>query len=76
MIYTVLAAPSLAYLLILAYGWHLRFPFLDRKPFNCVVCLSAWTGILLFLMPEVISQGVAAFAISGIIGKILYNNIN
>jgi hypothetical protein len=41
-----------------------------------VVCLSAWIGILLFLMPEVISQGVAAFAISGIIGKILYNNIN
>ena len=76
MITIIFAAPAFAYLLILAYRWHERFPFLNRKPFNCVVCLSAWTGISLFFLPDVVAQAVAAFSLSGILGKIMYNQIN
>jgi hypothetical protein len=76
MITIIFAAPAFAYLLILAYRWHERFPFLERKPFNCVVCLSAWIGISLFFLPDVVAQAVAAFSLSGIMGKVIYNNIN
>ena len=39
------------------------------KPFDCVTCLSAWTGLALFLLPEFYSQLLCVMFISGYVGS-------
>lgn len=44
----------------------------DTKPFNCIPCLSAWTALVLFIMPEYIVNFVFTMFGSGVLGMIGY----
>jgi hypothetical protein len=33
---------AIAFFLVETYGLHYRFAKLNRKPFNCLTCLSGW----------------------------------
>ena len=50
---------------------------LDIRPFNCVSCLSAWSSLVIYLLPEYIKLGLMAMFVSGAIAPLfvkLYNN--
>ena len=48
--------------------WKLKF-----KPFNCDICLSAWVGILLFLLPNWITYATLAMFGSGALSPYFRN---
>lgn len=79
MIYHSIFSACLAWYLIEILHWHKYFDFLtdskpmDIKPFNCVVCLSAWAG---FVTGLVVYQSFAAIEvgfIAGVMGALLDN---
>ena len=50
---------------------------LDFRPFNCVSCLSAWSSLVIYLLPDYIKLGLMAMFVSGAIAPLfvkLYNN--
>ena len=46
--------------------------YLNFKPFNCVPCLSVWSALVLFLMPEQMVNFVATVFVAGVLGGIIY----
>lgn len=48
--------------------WRLNF-----KPFNCPLCLTAWTGLALFLLPYWITQAVICMFGSGVFAPYFKN---
>lgn len=49
---------------------------LDFRPFNCVSCLSAWSSLVIYLLPEYIKLGLMAMFVSGALAPLfvkLYN---
>ena len=46
--------------------------YLNFKPFNCVPCLSVWSALVLFLMPENMVNFVATLFVAGVLGGIIY----
>ena len=48
--------------------WGLNF-----KPFNCPLCFTAWTGLALFLLPNVVTYGVLAMFGSGVFAPYFKN---
>ena len=48
--------------------WRLNF-----KPFNCPLCLTAWTGLALFLLPGMVTYGVLAMFGSGVVAPFFKN---
>jgi hypothetical protein len=46
--------------------WNLNF-----KPFNCTSCISAWTGLILYLLPEVFTNIVAFMFVPGVLAPVL-----
>ena len=70
----IIAAPCLALLLQDAYQWQYRFGgLLNRKPFNCFTCLSAWLALTLSVLPADIADPVSAFAIAGMLAFYIEN---
>lgn len=56
-----------------------RFPFkwgLDFKPLNCTLCLTAWTGLALYLLPDVVTHATIAMFGSGVISPFFKNFLN
>lgn len=56
-----------------------RFPKkwkLDFKPFNCLVCLPAWTALALYFLPDFVTEVaivmMAASILSVVIKTIMY----
>lgn len=46
--------------------------YLNFKPFNCVPCLSVWSALVLFLMPEQMVNFIATVFVAGVLGGIIY----
>lgn len=46
--------------------------YLNFKPFNCVPCLSVWSALVLFLMPENMVNFIATLFVAGVLGGIIY----
>jgi hypothetical protein len=44
--------------------WHQRL-----KPFDCMTCLSAWTALLLFILPPVYSEIAVVMFGAGYLGS-------
>lgn len=44
-------------------------PHQRLKPFDCVTCLSAWVGLVLFFAPDVVSNCMLVMFASGYIGS-------
>ena len=76
-IISALAAISTSIYLIDMAQFHRKFK-LDFKPFNCVMCFSVWSFIVLILTPSYIPllllfatfTGVAAAVISKLLSKL------
>ena len=45
---------------------------LDFKPFNCVPCLSVWSALVLFMMPDSMVDFVANIFLAGVLGGVIY----
>jgi hypothetical protein len=53
-----------------------RFPEkwkLNFKPFNCPLCLTAWSGLALYLLPEIVGHSVLAMFGSGVLAPYFKN---
>lgn len=46
--------------------------YLNFKPFNCVPCLSVWSALVLFMMPDSMVDFVATIFVAGVLGGIIY----
>lgn len=46
--------------------------YLNFKPFNCVPCLSVWSALVLFIMPDSMVDFVANIFVAGVLGGIIY----
>lgn len=70
MIINILAAVSFAFFFVEIMRWHQKAPMFKRKPFNCVPCLSAWTALLLYILPTSVSEFVLIMFGSGTLGAL------
>jgi len=53
--------------------WKLNF-----KPFNCISCLSAWSSLVFYLLPDKITLGLCVLFVSGTFAPLfseLYNRL-
>lgn len=48
--------------------WKLNF-----KPFNCPLCMTAWTGLALYLLPDYVTYGTLAMFGSGVFAPYFKN---
>lgn len=46
--------------------------YLNFKPFNCVPCLSVWSALVLFMMPDGMVDFVANIFVAGVLGGVIY----
>lgn len=51
--------------------WKLNF-----KPFNCTLCLTAWVGLALYLLPNLITDAVVCMFGAGVIAPFFRNFLN
>jgi hypothetical protein len=51
--------------------WNINF-----KPFNCTLCLTAWVGLSLFLLPDLITDAVVCMFGAGVIAPFFRNFLN
>lgn len=51
--------------------WKLNF-----KPFNCTLCLTAWVGLALYLLPDWTTHAMIAMFGSGVIAPFFRNFLN
>ena len=70
MILTILAAISFALFFVEIHQFHKKW-YLDFKPFSCTSCLSAWVGLALFLLPEIVTNIFAVVFIPGVLAPII-----
>lgn len=56
-----------------------RFPEkwkLNFKPFNCTLCLTAWSGLVLYWLPDFVGHSVLAMFGAGVISPYFRNLLN
>jgi hypothetical protein len=51
--------------------WKINF-----KPFNCTLCLTAWVGLALYLLPIQVTDGVICMFGAGVIAPFFRNFLN
>lgn len=67
----ILASVSFAFFIVEVLRWPRPDTILYRKPFNCIPCLSAWTALALFFLPEVCTEVMATMFGAGTIGAFI-----
>lgn len=50
-----------------------RLPIIKRKPFNCVMCLSVWTALALFLSPGWVTNMILVMFGAGVLAPFIRN---
>ena len=64
----LIASISFAFFIIEVLRWPSPGTLLYRKPFNCIPCLSAWTALALFFLPEACTQVMSTMFGAGALG--------
>jgi hypothetical protein len=64
---------SLFFIEIHRYPERLKLNF---KPFNCGSCLAAWTALILFLSPKIVTDIFFIMFVSGVIAPLSRNLMN
>lgn len=64
----ILASISFAFFVVEVLRLPAPGTWLYRKPFNCIPCLSAWTALALFFLPDVFTQVISTMFGAGTIG--------
>lgn len=70
MIYNILAGVSFGFFFVEILRLPKPSSKLYRKPFNCVPCLSAWTALTLFFLPEQLTNITLVLFGSGCLGAL------
>ena len=52
MLLAILFGIGFSFAMTMSTQWHLRFPVLNRKPFNCGSCLAGWAATVAYFIPE------------------------
>jgi hypothetical protein len=84
MILHALFSACFAYFMIDVLQWQkwplyfqvLETPLFARKPFSCITCLSAWTGLTTGLLNGYGWQSVEVMIIAGVMGLVMNQAIN
>jgi hypothetical protein len=71
----VLAANFFSFYFITQNGFHEKFK-LRFRPFNCTLCLTAWIALLLFLLPQVVTDAVVCMFGAGVVSPFFKNFLN
>lgn len=50
-----------------------KIQFIKRKPFNCVMCLSVWTSLALFLAPVWVTNVILVMFGAGVLAPFIRN---
>jgi hypothetical protein len=50
-----------------------RIQLLKRKPFNCVMCLSAWLSLVLFFAPVIVTNIILVMFGAGVLAPFIRN---
>lgn len=66
----VIASIAFAFFVVEITGWTRKYQLLNRKPFNCLPCLSAWVALVLYFMPEQVVAGVATMFGAGVLAPV------
>jgi hypothetical protein len=64
----LIASISFAFFMVEVLRWPSPGTLLYRKPFNCIPCLSAWTALALFFLPEACTQVMSTMFGAGALG--------
>jgi hypothetical protein len=67
----ILFAASFAFLMIEGVQWHRWHTLLDRRPFNCITCISLWSGLITTLLNGYGWQSIEAAFLSAMTGFII-----
>lgn len=46
--------------------------YVNFKPFNCVPCLSVWSAVAMYFMPENLVSFIASIFVAGVLGGVIY----
>jgi len=68
----ILAANLFSFYFITQNNFPIKWS-LDFKPFNCTLCLSAWVGLLLFLLPTYATNLVLCMFGAGVFSPFIRN---
>lgn len=71
----ILAANFFSFYFIVQNGFPQKWK-LDFKPFNCTLCLTAWVGLSLYLLPNLVTDGVICMFGAGMIAPFFRNFLN
>jgi hypothetical protein len=66
----IIAAICFAIFFVEIHQFHRKW-YLDFKPFSCTSCLAAWTGLALYLLPEIFTNVIAFVFIPGVLAPII-----
>lgn len=66
----IIAAIAFALFFVEVHQFHIKWK-LNFKPFSCTSCLSAWTGLALFILPDMVTDIVSVVFIPGVLAPII-----
>lgn len=78
MIQIIVTAFAFSFFITELSGWIKPNSWLWRKPFNCLTCLSAWSALALYFMPDYLKDASFVMFITppvAILLKNLFKNI-
>lgn len=73
MIQTIFTAFALSFFITELSGWVKPNTILWRKPFNCLTCLSAWSALAIYFLPNYIQDALLVMFVSPPIAILLKN---
>lgn len=72
---TIIAAALFSFYFIEFARFHKKLK-IDFKPFNCLVCLPAWTGLALYFLPSFITEIIIVMFSAAILAVLLKTLMN
>lgn len=76
MITNITAAIFFAFFFVEILRWHKKSELFNRKPFNCIPCLSAWSAMVLYFLPTSVSDFILVMFGAGTCGAIFIQLMN
>jgi hypothetical protein len=61
MITAIVFGIGFSFAAIKSIQWQLRWPVLNRKPFNCSTCLAGWAALIGYFIPAIVLEPLTAF---------------
>ena len=75
LLFTIIASALASFYFIEFARFHKKLK-LDFRPFNCLVCLPAWIGLVLYFLPTLVSEIIIVMFSASILAVILKTLMN